>query len=112
MKGTGKSGFSLIISALLASTFFLTSFSASAETDMRKIKCGDFSAIMQSNEHQQEVAGSLFIGFLWGLYKGEDEPPVIGTPSDTEKLAQLAKFCAANPAAGLMKAVDQLWEKD
>ena len=112
MKATGKRGVASTFGALVISAICFASFSASAETDMRRIKCGEFTSVMQSKDREQEIAGALFMGFLWGLYKSDDEPPVIGTPSDNERLAQLAKYCVANPNAGLMTAVDKLWDKD
>lgn len=80
---------------------------ATAETDMTKVTCSDFTEIMLSKDPQQEVAGALFVGFLWGLYKGEDEPLVIGNASDNKKLGKLASFCKANATTNLIAAADK-----
>lgn len=109
MKSTGQN---YLLGASLAVATLFNSFSASAETDMTKVKCGDFSQIMQSKDPQMEVAGSLFMGFLWGLYKDQDEPMVIGNASDIEKLKKLATFCTANPNANLMTAADKVMGQD
>jgi hypothetical protein len=92
-------------SAALAPTF------ARAEADLRKISCKEFDAIMQSKDSRQEVAGALLLGFLWGLYKGDDEPPVAGDASDNAKAAKLGKYCTEHPDASLVKAAEKAWEK-
>ena len=112
MKNKGQAKFNRIILGLLASVTFLSSVSAYAETDMTKIKCAEFNEILQGKDHDSEVAGSLFLGFLWGLYKGWGEPAIIGTPSDNQKAAKLGKYCEANPKTGLITAVQQVWNEN
>ena len=99
------------MTGLAAAGALLASFAAHAETDMRKVKCEDFTAIMQSKDHQQEVAGALILGFLWGFYKEDNEPAVAGTAADTAKLAKLAKYCTENPSADIISTADKLWDK-
>ena len=112
MNNIGHAKFSRIILGLLVSAALLNSVSANAETDMNKVKCGDFSQIMQSKDHEQEVAGALFVGFLWGLYKGDDDSAIIGNPSDSQKLAKLAQYCTVNPNVDVITAADKLWNND
>lgn len=98
--------------ALIALAMMFNSLSASAETDMTKVTCGEFTDIMMSKDPKTEVAGALFIGFLWGLYKGEDESLVIGNASDNKKLGKLASFCKANPTANLIAAADKTMDQE
>ena len=89
----------------------VTSASAKAESDLRKVKCGEFNVIMQSKEKEAEVAGALYLGFLWGFYKDENQPPIAGTASDNEKTAKLGKYCVENPDVDIITAADKLWIK-
>lgn len=79
---------------------------ASAETDLAKVTCGEFNDIMMSNDPKMEVGGALIMGFLWGLYKGDDDSVVIGNASDNKKLGKLGAFCKTNPTVNLIKAAD------
>jgi hypothetical protein len=97
--------------SIIALCMVFNSIHAAAETDMTKVTCNDFTEIMLSKDPQQEVAGALFVGFLWGLYKGEDEPLVIGNASDNKKLGKLASFCKANPNTNLITAADKTMDQ-
>ncbi len=107
-----RTKFNRVIAGLLVSTAVLNAASAAAETDMTKVTCGDFTQVVQSKDHEQEVAGALFMGFLWGLYKGKDDPAIIGTRSDNQKLGKLAQYCTANPNVDVITATDKLWTND
>jgi hypothetical protein len=109
MRNTGRAKINLAIIGLLASVALLGPGSAHAQTDLSKVKCSEFTQIMQSKEHEQEIAGALFMGYLWGLYKEEDESTIVGTKSDHQKLGRLAQFCNRNPDIDIITAADRVW---
>jgi hypothetical protein len=99
------------LAILFVGAVMFASASAKSEADLRKVKCAEFSAVMQSKEKEAEVAGALYLGFLWGFYKDENQPPIAGTASDNEKAAKLGKYCAENPEVDIITAADKLWIK-
>ena len=100
----------MIVSLAVCALFF--SLPAIAETDLRKLKCSEFDQIMTSKDPKIELGAALIMGFLWGLYKDEDEPPIMGNESDNKKLSKLGKYCAENPNVNIIQAADKLWNED
>jgi len=109
MRNTGRAKINLAIIGLLASVALLSPGAAHAQTDLSKVKCSEFSQILQSKDHEQEIAGALFMGYLWGLYKEDDESAIIGTRSDNQKLARLGQFCQRNPDVDVITAADRVF---
>lgn len=109
MRNTGQVRINLVIIGLLASVALFSPGSAHAQTDLSKVKCSEFTQIMQSKDHEQEIAGALFMGYLWGLYKEEDESTIVGTKSDNQKLGKLAQYCNRNPDIDIITAADKVW---
>ena len=100
----------MIVSLAVCALFF--SLPAIAETDLRKLQCSEFNQIMTTKDPKIELAAAIIMGFLWGLYKNEDEPPIMGTESDNNKLRKLGKYCAENPNVNVTQAADKLWNDD
>lgn len=98
------------VGTLMALVAIFHPMAASAETDLGKVTCGEFNDLMMSNDPKMEVGGALIMGFLWGLYKGDDDSVVIGNASDKKKLGKLGAFCKTNPTVNLIKAADMTME--
>lgn len=94
-----KIGFAVIVAAIMA-------FSAPASAqklDLSTVKCKDFL------ESSKENIG-LILMWLHGYYTDEDSAPIVDfdkMKSDGEKLGA---YCATNPEAGLITAVEQVME--
>lgn len=99
-------GLRKLAATMMALAAIFHPIAASAETDLAKVTCGEFNDIMMSNDPKMEVGGALIMGFLWGLYKGDDDSVVIGNASDNKKLGKLGAFCKTNPTVNLIKAAD------
>lgn len=99
-------GLNSLAAILIAFASVFQSIPASAETDLAKVTCGEFNDLLMSNDPKMEVGGALIMGFLWGLYKGDDDSVVIGNASDNKKLGKLGAFCKTNPTVNLIKAAD------
>jgi len=108
MRNIGRAKINLAAIGLMASVAVLSSGSADAQTDLSKVKCSEFSQIMQSKDHEQEIAGALFMGYLWGLYKDENESAIVGTKSDHQKLGRLGQYCSRNPDIDVITAADKV----
>jgi acid stress chaperone HdeB len=83
----------------------LASASAPAQTlDLSTIKCKDFLESGKDNI-------AIIITWLDGYYKEKDDPPVIDFGKFGSNTEKLAKFCADNPANGLITAADKTLSK-
>ena len=90
------------IAALLI--FGFTSASHAVVIDLSRMTCQEFLA---SNKDEIRIIWA----WLDGYYKDERDPPIIDTNTLVDNLKKLDKYCAANPAIGLITATNKLFGK-
>ena len=94
-----KFGFAAIVAAVMV----VATPASAQKLDLSTVKCKEFL------ESSKENIGMILM-WLHGYYTDEDAAPIVDfdkMKSDAEKLGE---YCAKNPEAGLITAVEQVVE--
>lgn len=92
---------------LAAGIAAVTAFAApafAANVDLSTITCKQFLGLSKDNI-------AVYITWLDGYYKNEDDPPVIDFDSFQKNSQALGEYCGGHPDEGLITAADQSFGK-
>jgi acid stress chaperone HdeB len=74
-----------------------------------KIDLSTWTCSKFQNSDKEEIG--IILAWLNGVYRNEDDPPIIDTDKFVEDARKLGKYCSENPSIGLITAMDELFAK-
>ena len=96
--------FRIVLAAASATAIAFVSPTFAANVDLSTITCKQFLALDKDNI-------AVYITWLDGYYKEENDPPVIDFDSFQKNSQALGQYCGSHPDEGLITAADQSFGK-
>ena len=93
-----------VFGAACAAAIAFAAPALAANVDLSTITCKQFLALDKDNI-------AVYITWLDGYYKNEDDPPVIDFDSFQKNSQALGQYCGGHPDEGLITAADQSFGK-
>jgi acid stress chaperone HdeB len=90
--------------ALIAAAVMAALSASAADVDLSTISCKQFVALDKDNI-------AVYITWLDGYYKEENDPPIINFDSFQKNSQALGEYCGSHPDEGLITAADQSFGK-
>ena len=94
----------IVLAAASAAAIAFASPTFAANVDLSTITCKQFLALDKDNI-------AVYITWLDGYYKEENDPPVIDFDSFQKNSQALGQYCGSHPDEGLITAADQSFGK-